>query len=101
MKPHPARLAVSLSAIAVLLSVAAARATTIDFSISPAPANNVQLSSATFGSNAAASGNGWTTTDGTGATPNIALTWAPMGTAAAGGNTLELHSSATFGNAGF
>ncbi len=85
----------------LLLATPPAGATTVTFSISPAPANNTQLTSATFASNAAADGNGWTTSDGTGSTPDIALTWGPMGTAPAGGNTLELHSSSTFSGTGF
>ena len=48
---------------------------------------------------------GFITTDGSGATPNIALTWAPTGgipnTNALDADVLEFHSSSTFGNAGF
>lgn len=66
--------------------------------------NNTQLSTAVganYGSNAAANGNGIVTTDGTGTTPDIALAWAPIGVNGPGGNTLEIHSSVTFQNAGF
>lgn len=92
-----------LLALGATLAVGA-NATTITFDFNPRPANNTDLSPTTFGSFAAADGNGYTTSDGTGATPNIGLTWAPTGGTVAMGpdiNILEIHSSTTFGGAGF
>jgi hypothetical protein len=82
-----------------------ARGTTITFATDPLPASNSDLP-ANFGSNIAADGNGFITTDGTGATPNIALLWAPTGgTNGVGPNpdkdVLEFHSAASFAGAGF
>jgi hypothetical protein len=81
------------------------RATTITFATDPLPANNSDLP-ADFGSNIAADGNGFITTDGTGATPNIALLWAPTGGTNGTGahpdkDVLEFHSAASFADAGF
>lgn len=81
-----------------------AKATTITFATDPLPANNSDLP-ANFGSNIAADGNGFITTDGTGATPNIALLWAPTGgTNGVGPNpdkdVLEFHSASTFSGFG-
>ena len=96
----------TVGCLALLLTLGmSARATTITFATDPLPANNSDLP-ANFGSNIAADGNGFITTDGTGATPNIALLWAPTGgTNGAGPNpdkdVLEFHSAGTFTGAGF
>jgi hypothetical protein len=98
---HHHRIHFGASALLLGLLPVALQATTVDFNFSPAVANNVQLPDFTLASNAAADGSGWTTSDGTGTTPNIALQWFPAGTNATGENTLEVHSSTTFINAGF
>lgn len=100
---HSRFLAQSLLVIGVTFAVGAS-ATTITFDITPRPSNNTDLGPVTFGSYAAADGNGWTTSDGTGATPNIGLLWAPTGGTVLNApdiDILELHSAITFGGAGF
>jgi hypothetical protein len=85
-----------------------ALATTITFGTTPnVPANNSDLAP-TYGSNIAGTptdtANGFVTTDGSGTTPNIALTWAPTGGTTPNGpdiDVLEYHSSTTFQGAGF
>ncbi len=80
------------------------QATTLTFAGDPNPATNSDLPQF-YGSNIAADAPGFVTTDGTGATPNIALTWAPTGgipnTNALDADVLEFHSSSTFSGAGF
>lgn len=91
-------------AVALLaISPRATQATTVTFGITPAPANNSDLAP-NFASFAAADGNGFITSDATGPTPNIGLTWAPAGGTVVNApdiDVLELHSSTTFGGAGF
>lgn len=80
-----------------------ALATTVTFGMTPAPANNSDLVP-NFASFAAADGNGFVTSDGTGPTPNIGLTWAPTGGTVVNApdiDVLELHSAVTFSGAGF
>lgn len=47
-----------------------------------------------YGSNAAADATGWTTSDGTGATPDVSLNWPLPGTG--GDSDWEFHSAGTF-----
>ena len=81
-------------AIASMLAFAAgiAQATTIGF-VGAGPNNaNIDLD---YGSNIAGDGVGWTTSDGTGATPNVTLYWG--GPFASTGWDWEAHNAATFG----
>ncbi|QDT00825.1 dockerin type I domain-containing protein [Adhaeretor mobilis] len=84
--------------IALVDSSGQAPATTINFAVSPSPGSNSDIGEF-FGSNVTGDSPGFVTTDGTGATPNIGLTWAPAGST--GSNVWEFHSSGTFGGAGF
>jgi hypothetical protein len=89
-----ARWAGACACLAVLVS--AANATTITFSGNPT--NNADIPEF-YGSNIAADEPGFVTTDGTGATPHIALTWFPAGST--GANVWEFHSASTFSGSGF
>lgn len=90
------------SAALTAFGMGMASATIVTFGFNPVPANNTDLSP-TFASNAAADGNGWTTSNGT--TPNIALTWAPTGGSEAANNpdsnVLEIHAGAGFQHANY
>lgn len=94
-------LTLGLVALLVTFGVTA-KATTLTFGGSPG--NNFDLPVA-YGSFAVGDAAGWNTTDGTGATPTIGLTWAPTGgpenAFSPTGDVLEFHSAATFANAGF
>lgn len=96
------KLPISLFAAAAVLSMGTASATIVTFGFNPVPANNTDLSP-TLASNAAADGNGWTVSNG--ATPNIALTWAPTGGSEAANNPdsniLEIHAGAGFQHANY
>ncbi len=73
-----------------------AQATVLTFADSPG--NNTDLPEF-YGSNIAVNSAAFVTTDGSGATPNIGLTWGPTGST--GTNALEFHSASTFAGAGF
>ncbi|MCA9260557.1 MAG: hypothetical protein KDA61_15195, partial [Planctomycetales bacterium] len=75
-----------------------AQATTLTFATDPLPANNADVPEF-FGSNIAAESAGFVTSDGSGATPNIGLTWFPAGST--GAEVWEFHSAATFQGFGF
>ena len=83
------QLKTTLAAVSLLaLVVGSAHATTIGF-VGAAGVN--QDIPANYGSNISGGGTGWTTTDGTGATPNVTLDW--------GNSTAwawEFHSATTF-----
>jgi hypothetical protein len=98
--------AVVLGSLTVLPFLAETNwATTVTFGTTAnVPANNTDLAPA-YGSNIAGTpadtAAGFITSDGTGATPNIALTWAPAGGTVANApniDVLEYHSSTTFTN---
>lgn len=95
----------TLGLVALISSLGmTAKATTITFGNAPlAYPNNSDLP-VSFGSFAASDAVGWITSDGTGATPNIGLTWGPTGGTvplAPDIDILEFHSANTFVNAGF
>lgn len=81
----------ALGSFAVLVALAGSSlATTITFSGS----SNADIP-ANYGSNITGDSAGFVTTDGTGATPHIGLTWAPLP------NVWEFHNSSTFIDNGF
>lgn len=83
-----------ISMPALLLAIAgSAQATTMTFSEGSSNADIPE----NYGSNIAADQPGFVTTDGTGATPDIGLTWAPAGGYdEATSNVLEWHQSSNF-----
>lgn len=86
-----------LSAVLACTSFgSSALATTLTFADSPG--NNADLPT-DYGSNVSTDSAAFVTSDGTGATPNIALTWAP--TTEPFTNALEFQSASGFANAGF
>lgn len=93
-----AKPAVWFAAGLVLVATVAktSQATTLTFADSPA-GNNADLPG-DYGSNIATGSAAFVTNDGTNATPNIELTWAPTGSPS---NVLEFHSGSAFSGAGF
>ena len=60
------------------------------------PGPNPRVAADNYGSNVAAESAGFTTTDGTGATPNIGITWGPLHDVRA--NVWEFHGSGVWGS---
>lgn len=94
--PAPA-LILAIGCFGCLLMAGSSQATTLTFADSPGDNADLPVD---YGSNISTNSAAFVTSDGTGATPNIALTWAPTGTPETD-NVLEFHSSSVWGNAGF
>jgi hypothetical protein len=87
------RILATLTLVAMLAFVGSvAQATTVGFVGAAAVNADIPLN---YASNVAAGGTGWTVSDGTGATPNIALYWGGGGTGGTGWDW-EFHSATTF-----
>lgn len=85
--------AAGLAAVAALVA-GETFATTIGF-VGARASNNLDILT-NYGSNVAADGTGWTVSDGSGATPDVALYWGG-GAAAGTGWDWEFHQAVTFG----
>ncbi|MBN1908209.1 MAG: PEP-CTERM sorting domain-containing protein [Pirellulales bacterium] len=85
----------AVSGLAVLLIlIASSQATTITFGVAGSHGDNSDVP-LDYGSNVAGDSDDFVTTDGTGATPDIALAWAPSP------NFWEFHNGANMANNGF
>lgn len=87
MKIQSLRVIGSLTVLFAVVGIS--RATTVGFV--GAAATNAQIPT-NYGSNAVADGTGWTTSDGTGATPDVILDWT------GGTSDWEFHGAASFNN---
>ncbi len=104
------RLMTTLAVVALVASFAATtQATTFTFAeniegnvpgnnndVNEFPGASPRLAADNYGSNIAAESAGFTTTDGTGATPDIGITWGPLHDVRA--NVWEFHGSSVWGS---